>query len=215
MGRAKDFIEKEKSELGSLLYNINGAITEIAPFIEEETLKSRKYYTRIDSVKELLKYLEDMLYKEGKDGIFGFLNDSKRISEVESTKNKYFIPIRQLENCSKCKCLSCIKTCNLDSCSGCREGAYVRECNKDNFNTVVHDNFILNLSRNEGESARYNVLATMQDVESDKRYIIIQNIEGEEKLVLYYYPDRPKDKYGKITDSEEIDFVAKIFEKLR
>lgn len=215
MGRAKDFIEKEKNDLGSLLYNINGAITEIAPFIEEETLKSRKYYTRLDSVKELLKYLEDMLYKEGKDGILGFLNDSKRISEVENTKNKYFTPIRQLENCSKCKCLNCVKTCKLDSCSGCREGAYVKDCNKDNFNTVVHDGFILNLSRDEGVSSRYNVLATMQDINKDRRYITIQEIGTEEKFILYYYPGISESDFGEITDQEEFDFIVSTFEKLR
>ena len=33
MGRAKDYIENSKNELGSLLYNINGAIPEIAPII--------------------------------------------------------------------------------------------------------------------------------------------------------------------------------------
>lgn len=215
MGRAKDFIEKEKNELGSLLYNINGAITEIAPFIEEETLQSRKYYSRLDSIKEFSKYLDDMLYKESKDGLLGFLNDGKRIEEVERAKNKYHLQISQLENCSKCKCLNCVKTCGLDTCKGCREGAYVKECNKENFNTVFHKDFILNLSKDEGGSARYNVLATMQDINRDKRYIIIQQIDSGEKFILYYYPGISESDYGEITDSAEFDFIVNEFEKLR
>lgn len=215
MGRAKDYIENSKNELGSLLYNINGAITEIAPFIEEETLKQRKYYTRIDSVKELLKYLEDMLYKESKDGLFGFLNDSSRIEKVKEKENEYYMHINQLKNCSKCKCLNCIKSCNLDSCRGCREGSFVKECNKENFNTVFHNDFILNLSKDGGESLRYKVLATMQDVASDKRYIIIEEIINKEKFILYYYPGISESDFGEITNEDEFNFIVNTFERLR
>ncbi len=215
MGRAKDFIENEKNNLGSILYNINGAISEIAPFIEEDTLKNRKYYSRLDSVKEYSKYLEDMLHKESKDGVLGFLNDSKRISEVESTKDKYHLVINQLKKCSTCKCLKCIKTCSLDTCLGCREGAFVRECNKEDFNTVFHENFILNLERDSNGSSRYNVLATLQDTGKDKRYIIIQEISSGEKFILYYYPGISGSDFGEITDEKEFDFIVSTFENLR
>ncbi|KMT22719.1 hypothetical protein [Clostridium cylindrosporum] len=215
MGRAKDFIEKEKDQLGSLLYNINGAIAEIAPFIEEETLRNRKYFSRVDAANELLKYLEDKYYEENKDGILGFLNDGKRIAEVENKKNKYSLPISQLENCSKCKCLSCTKTCSFDSCSGCREDAFVKECNKESFNTVFYNDFILNLTRDGEGSSRYNVLATLQDLNRDQKYIIIQEIATGEKFILHYYPGISESDYGEITDKEEFDFIVNEFEKIR
>ncbi|MEG0641696.1 MAG: DUF1292 domain-containing protein [Clostridium sp.] len=214
MGKAKDFIEKEKNQLGSLLYNINGAIIEIAPYIEEETLKQRKYYTRIDSLKELQKHLEDMYHEENKDGIFGFVNDNSRISEVESMKNKHSLTLNQLEKCSRCKCLNCTKTCKLDSCKGCREGAFVRECNKEDFNIVVHEDFVINLSRDGGENLTYNVLATLQNVSRDKRYIIIQEIKSGEKFILYYYPGISESSFGEITDSDEFDFIVNSYEKI-
>lgn len=215
MGKAKDFIENEKNSLGSILYNINGAISEIAPFIEEDTLKNRKYYSRLDSAKEYLKYLDDMLHKEKNDGLLGFLNDSKRISEVESKKSKYHLAINQLKKCDTCKCLNCIKACSLDTCLGCREGAFVRECNKEDFNTVFHENFILNLERDSKGSSRYNVLATMQDLSKDRRYIIIQEISSGEKFILYYYPGISESDFGEITDEEEFDFIVATFESLR
>lgn len=215
MGRAKDFIENEKNNLGSLLYKINGAISEIAPFIEEDTLKSRKYYSRLEFLKEYTSYLESMLYKEQKDGFFGFLNDSKRVSEIEKEKRKYNLHIKQLEKCSECKCLNCVKTCDFDSCSGCREKAFVKDCNKEDFNTVFHEDFIMNLEKEGKGNSRYKVLATMQNLELDKRYIIIQEINSTEKFILYYYPGISENDFGEITNREEFDLVIKTFERLR
>lgn len=214
MGRAEDFIKKEQDDLGSLLYKVNGAIAEIAPFIEEETLKNRKYYSRLDTLKEYTRFLDVMMGKEKKDGIFGFLNDSRRITEIEKEKRKYILHIKQIEKCTECKCLNCIKTCKFDGCEGCREKAFVRECDKEAYNTVFHKDFILDLDK-DGRSSRYNVLATMQNIEINQRYIIIQDINSGEKFILHYYPGISNSDYGEITNPDEFDFVVKNFERLR
>ncbi|SHE66497.1 DUF1292 domain-containing protein [Clostridium fallax] len=215
MSKDLDFIKNEKDLWGKIFVDINYAIDNISPFIEEKNLNRRKYYIKKDILKKYINLLDSAESELSfKKSFFSFLKDNKYENLLSSYKNDHRSDFNQLRNCDKCACLNCIKECSFNSCLGCKSGSYIKKCDKEKINITVYENWILDLTNNNtGISNKYKVLGTLEDCQLDRHYIVLQNImDSNDKFILYYYPGISEDNYGEITDGEEFDFVVETFE---
>jgi hypothetical protein len=215
MNKVLEYIKREKEHYGKILYNINNAISEIAPYIDFSDLNSRKYVSRLPVLKRYMELLNEIESKEIKDGILGFLNDNKHIEQIERFKRDNAEALNQLEKCNVCVRHKCPPSCKFNSCLSCRPGSRVVYCDHEKIKVVFHDNWILDLTNDRtGKSDRYKVLATLEDAQKDQEYIIIEGLTTKEKFVLYYYPGITEDTYGEINDEEEFDFIVSTYESI-
>lgn len=209
-----EFIKNEKDYYGKIFIDINYAINNVSPFISSSELAKRKYESRLPVLKRYIELLESAEREAEKEGLFSFSGGKYR-DLLESYKSDHRKDLMQLEKCSKCRCLNCTSQCRYDGCIGCREGANVVSCDHKKINVVFHDSFTLDLiNERTGRNERYRVLATLQDVELDRRYIIIEGIYSKEKYILYYYPGISEDTYGEIKDENEFDFIISVYESI-
>lgn len=214
MNNIENFLEEEKNKYENMYVNINYAIDSITDFVSRENLKRRKYVLKIEVIKNYLKQLDHVNLKLNKKSFFRiFDNQNKYINNLEKYKNDNSRDFKQLSNCLKCSCLKCIKECNFDTCLGCRFDSKIVYCDHDRINVTSHSNFILNLvNNNTNKENKYEVLAAIQDLKENKRYIVIRNIHDfNDKFILHYYPGISGDNYGEITDSYEFDYIVDIF----
>lgn len=215
MGRTEDFLKGEKDKYGKIYVDINYAIDNISPFLEKDCLKNRKFVSRVSTLKKYIDSIEAAELQIKKSGFFSKLNDDKYIDLIKSFKKDNLEALSQLEKCSHCKCLNCTAMCKFDSCLGCKSHSRIAYCDHGKINVTKHDNFLLNLTNNNtGESDKYIVLATLQDVQLNRKYIILENIVSKEKFILHYYPGISEDNYGEITDAEEFDFIVSTFQNI-
>lgn len=213
MSKAEEFLKNEKNLYGKIYVDITYAIDNIAPFLQQDVLKERKYIVKLPHLRKYIELIESAEKELPKEGLFNIFKGDKYLDLLETYKEDNKEDLLQLEKCSHCACLSCSATCKFDSCLGCRNGSHIQQCDHNKMNVILHDNFILDLTNNNsGESDKYLVLATLQNVEKDQRYIIIQNIISKEKFILYYYPGISEDSYGEISDAKEFDFIVSTFE---
>lgn len=213
--KEQEFLKEEKEHYGKVFVDINYAISNVEPFLDDRRLSERKYLSRLPVLKKYIELIEASERENSKGGFFKIFSSDKHRELLEGYKSDHRKELKQLENCSKCACLNCTVECNFDSCLGCREGSRIVYCDHKRINVIFHDNFTLNLTNERtGDDERYIVLATVQDVVKDKLYIIIEGISTKEKYVLYYYPGISEDTYGEITDEEEFDFVVSTFESV-
>ncbi|MBU3210454.1 DUF1292 domain-containing protein [Clostridium algidicarnis] len=215
MSKDLELLKSEKDVWGKVYVDISYGIDNVAPFLNENTLKVRKYYGKVDVLKRYITFLEssEAECKKNASSFLGRFKENNSISLISTYKNDNIGDFNQLKNCSKCVCLNCPKDCNFNSCRGCRENSFIKKCDHEKINMTVHDNFILNLTNNStGNPSSYKVLATLQDCEFQRQYIIIENIiDKEDKFVLYYYPGISEDDYGEISDAGEFDFIVETF----
>lgn len=215
MNKDLELLKSEKDIWGKVYVNISYGIDNVAPFLNENTLKIRKYHGKVDVLKRYITLLEssEAECKKNASSFLGRFKGNNSISLISSYKNDNREEFNQLKNCSKCSCLNCPKDCKFNSCRGCRPDSFIKRCDHEKINMTVHDNFILNLTNNStGHPSSYKVLATLQDCELQRQYIIIENIiDKEDKFVLYYYPGISEDDYGEISDVEEFDFIVETF----
>jgi len=215
MGKLSEYISKEKERYGSIYSDITYAINEIEPFIDSKILKQRKYTTHIPILSKYMSLIDSIKADAGKEKFLGFLKDDKSINVLENYKNDHYGYIYQLEKCHKCECLKCTKECSFDSCLGCREGSQVVSCDHKATNVVFFDSFVIPLNNDSaGVVNDYEVLAVIQDVSVDKRYILLDGVDIDNKLVLYYYPGISSTTYGEITDEHEFDNVISIYQSI-
>lgn len=214
MSKAEDFIKEEKEHYGKIYIDINYAIDNITPFLGEG-IKKRKYSHKLLPLKKYIELLDSANSEVSKSGLLGIFKDEKYIDLLKGYKADNLELFNCLENCSNCKCLNCVEECSFSCCEGCRDGARIAECDHKKINVTLHDNFSLNLTNNDtGKDERYKVLATLEDIEKDKRYIITSNVYTGDKYILYYYPGIKEDTFGEIKDEDEFDFIASTFENI-
>lgn len=219
MSKTEEFIEQEKRYYGKIYSDIAFAISEIKDFINESTLKNRKYYSRQPVLDKYMDLLDSTIQEIKNRGFFkGLIDGDKYINLLESFKSDHIEELDQLEKCHKCECLKCTAICKFDSCDGCRTGRRVAYCDHEMTNVAFFDNSqnaTINLTNNNtGRDDIYAILAIVQDPLEDKRYIIIENIHDKERFILYYYPRLPEDTYGEITDEEDFNFAASAYENV-
>lgn len=216
MGKVLDFINQEKNTIGKVYVDISYAIDNISPFLDKKTLDNRKYVHKLTSLKQYMDLLQQTELDEKKDGVLGFINDNSRIDKLKNFKYTNGENITQLQKCSSCACLNCTAECNFDNCLGCRKGSHIEKCDHKKINITLHDSYFLDLNNDRTNTVdHYKVLATLQDEELDRKYIIIQNQHTNEEFVLYYYPGISEDTYGEITDDDEFDFINSTYENLK
>ena len=215
MGKTESFIKVERDILGKVFVDINYAIDNISPFLSEQDLKKRKYVIKVAVLK---KYMDLLDTAEGesahKGGLLNLFNNDKYINLLNDYKRSNDDAINQLQKCSKCSCLNCTAPCKFDSCLGCREGSHIAQCDHKKINVTFHNHFTTELTNSRtGSSENYMVLATLQDVEKDQRYIITQGIvDKDDKYILYYTPGIVEDTFGEISDEQEFNFVITTFQ---
>lgn len=214
MSNTIDFINNERDTIGKTYTEIAYAISEVSPFLDASTIKTRKYYSKLSILKKYIEMLDDAEYSS-KNKKFSFFKKDDSILKLEQYKNDNLEAFTQFENCSKCSCLNCIKECDFKSCSGCRANSYIKSCDKSKLNVRFHKNFILDLTNNNtGKASRYKVLATLENCIDDKLYIALENLlDSNDKLLLYYYPGISSDDFGEITDEEEFNLVVETYEQ--
>jgi hypothetical protein len=213
MSDAKEFISLEKDKFGKIFVDVTYAIDNISPFIEGQDLKKRKYYIKLPVLKKYLGIIDASMIELNKKSLFSFFSSSNCLELVKDFKRDNIEQLTQLEKCSTCACLNCTAQCAFDSCLGCRHGSKITYCDHEKINMTTYDIFSLELTNDRtGATDRYFVLATLQDSQLDRKYIIIKNSAADEKFVLYFYPGISEDQYGEITDAEEFDFVVSTFE---
>jgi len=213
MSRAEDFLKSEKSKYGKVYVDINYAIDNISPFLDKDLLKNRKYITKASVLKKYIDLIQASETEISKGGFFSKFNNDKYVDLLKDFKKDNLDSLTQLKKCSKCKCLNCTSHCKFDNCMGCKSNSNIINCDHKKINVTKHDNSTLNLTNDKtGTSDRYTVLATLQDVEIDRKYIIIENIITKEKFILHYYPSISEDGYGEITNPEEFDFIVSTFQ---
>jgi len=143
------------------------------------------------------------------------LKGTNYIAPIKDYKNHNYESLLQLEKCSTCECLNCTAPCSFDSCLGCKSASKIVHCDRKRINASKYDAFFVDLINNKtGENNRYTVLSTLQDIQLNKRYIIIENIALKEKFILYYYPGISEDSYGEISNSQEFDFIVSTFQSI-
>jgi hypothetical protein len=215
MGKAEDFLKHEREHYGKVYVDLTYAIDNISPFLEREKLNNRRFVTKLPVLKryiDLIESAEREVRKKG--GFLSFFNDDKYIDLLNSYKHDNVDTLTQLVNCGKCVYRNCTED-NFDGCLGCRENSRIVHCDHERINVTFHDSWMLTLNNDRtGEVDRFKVLATLQDIVKNQKYIIIENLRNDEKFVLYYYPGISEDSYGEITDAEEFDFIVSTYQSV-
>ncbi|MBV7275410.1 DUF1292 domain-containing protein [Clostridium sp. PL3] len=215
MSKANEFLKSEKNSYGKIFVDINYAIDNVSPFLDESILKRRKYVAKLPVLKRYIELLQTAECEINKGGFFSKFGNDKYIDLLDDYKRDNTESLSQLVKCSQCQCLNCTANCRFDSCLGCRDNSNIVFCDHKKVNISKPDNFILNLTNNRtGIDDRYVVLGVIQDVDRDSKYIVIENIINKEKFILHYYPGISEDTYGEITNPEEFDFVVSTFQSL-
>jgi hypothetical protein len=215
MGRTEDFLKHERERYGKVFVDLTYAVDNVSPFLERGELNMRKYVTKLPVLKkyiELVESAEREVHK--KRGFLSFFNDDKYIDLLNSYKHDNADALNQLENCGKCVHRNCTED-KFDGCLGCRENSRIVYCDHEKINVTFHDNWVLTLNNDRtGDVDRHKVLATLQDVVKDQKYIIIENLRTDEKFVLYYHPGLSEDSYGEISNEEEFDYVVSTYQSV-
>lgn len=215
MGKTNQFIKSEKDKYDKIFVDINYAISSVSPFLDKDALNIRKYVAKVSVLKKYIDLIEQKEREFKNAGFFSKLKGINYISSIKDYKNDNYKSLLQLEKCSTCECLNCTAPCNFDSCLSCKSASKIVHCDRQRINASKYDAFSVNLvNNNTGQNNNYTVLATLQDIKSNKRYIIIENIDLKEKFILYYYPEISGDNYGEISNSQEFDFIVSTFQSI-
>jgi hypothetical protein len=209
-----EFLKTEKDRYGKIYIDLTYAIDNIAPFIDNKELYNRKYVAKLPVLKKYIELIEAAQGELNKKSAFSrFFSDNKYIDLLESYKLDNMETLAQLENCGRCVYRNSMED-RFDGCLGCKSGSRIVYCDKK-ISVRLHNNWILDLTNDRtGAADRHNVLATLQDIELDRKYIIIENLMTKEKFILHYYPGISEDSYGEITDPEEFDFIVSTYQGL-
>ncbi|WP_099187162.1 DUF1292 domain-containing protein [Tepidibacter mesophilus] len=209
-----NLFKDEKNKYEKIYVDINYAINDINDFLSEDKIKQRKYISRLNILKDYINLIDTLESKYNKKSIFKvFEKEDYYINKLGKYKEEHESHFKQIENCLKCSCFRCIKECNFDTCLGCRLNSKIVVCDHKNVNSTVYNDYTLNLTNNDtNKEDIYKVLSTIQVLNDNKRYIVIQNIHNyDEKYILYHYPGIKEDNYGEISDACEFDYIAEIF----
>lgn len=215
MSKADDFIRKEKDKYGKLYTDISYAIDKVAPFVDSDVLNRRKYYTRLKVAKKYVELLSSAETELNSKGFFAKLgNNDKYIHLLEDFKHDNKESLNILKGCQKCQCLDCVATCKFDSCDGCAHYGRIASCDKKRTCVYTYNKtYTLDLENQEtGKDDRFNVLAIVQDVLQDKRYIIMENVRTNEKFVLYYFCELTGDRYEEIASEEDFNYAVDAYQ---
>jgi hypothetical protein len=213
--RIQEFLKNEKEYYGKIFVDINYGIDNITHFISEEELARRKYTSRLPVLKKYIDAIEGVEKEAGKGGFLGMFNNDKYTDLLNGYKKDHREELAQLEKCSNCKCLNCTMECKFESCGGCRDSAEVVSCDHKKINVVFYDSLLIDLTNDRtGKDEKYKVLAITENIERDRKYIVIEGIHTREKFILYYFPGISEDSYGEITDEKEFAEIVSAYESV-
>lgn len=215
MGRTEEFLKQEKEHYGKVYVDLTYAVDNIAPFLEKDELETRRYINKLPIIKKYIDLIESAQRESSKkNGFFNFFSDDKYIDLLNSYKRDNAAALNQLEHCAQCAHIKCTES-KFDGCLGCRENSRIVYCDNEKINVTFYDNWIIPLNNDRtGEIDKHKVLATMQDIQKDQKYIITENLRTDEKFVLYYEPGISEDSFGEIKDEDEFDFIVQTYQSV-
>ncbi|RHW65514.1 DUF1292 domain-containing protein [Clostridium botulinum] len=214
MNKIMEFTTKEKEKYSKQYTDILFNIDNLKDLLEEDKLKLRKFYPSSKILKEYLDLIDEANLKADGKGLFEyFKDDSKYKEELEKFKQKHIKNFIQIEECLKCSCFNCVKDCKLNSCLGCKEGSCISNCDHDTFNITIFKDRIIKLTNDAtGEDTNFEILAIIQLLENNKKYILLENVlDSEDKYILYYFTTIHGEEFEQIEDGGEVDKIAEIF----
>lgn len=216
MSKTEEFILQEIAIYGKIYSDIAFAISNVSGFLDKGVFNNRKYVSRQPVLNKYIDLLNAAKAENKKGGFFqSILGNDKYINLLSDYKFQHKKDFEQLEHCSKCECLNCTADCKFDSCNGCIDGAKIPSCDHKKANVFTFDYRTLDLRNDKtGQDDKYNVLAIVQDAENDKRYIFIENLRNSERFILYYYPGISEDTYEEITNENDFNFAAGVYENI-
>lgn len=215
MDKFDELLEKEKGLYSSLYLDVNDAIDKIEPFIDKSQLNKRFFFKNKELIRE---YLDILIAAEKDVESKGFFKKSSakdtNLKLIESYKSKNLKTLKSLKQCTDCKCFSCINTCDFDSCDSCINEGRIASCDKTRTSVAIFNNtYKIDLKNNNTNSIEYfNVLGIVQDIENDKRYILMENINTNQKMVMYLNYTLKGQDYGEITNGEDFDYAIESYE---
>ncbi|HEY5561322.1 MAG TPA: DUF1292 domain-containing protein [Clostridiaceae bacterium] len=216
MGKAEEFLKEERKYYGKIYAEISFAIDNTSTFLSEEDKKKRKFIVKLPSIKNYVDIIEASLGELKQEGLRSIFKGDKYTSLVKSYKSDNEASLKQLEKCYSCSCLNCISLCKFESCHGCREASNIESCDHKKINVSKYTSFTIDLINSKsGRMDKYKVLATLEDCNKNKKYIILQNLKDfNDKYILYYDTGIHEDTYGEIKDVEEFDYILTTFEEV-
>lgn len=211
----RELLKNEKEHYGKIFVDISYAIDNITPFITSKELADRKYVSRLPVLKKYIESIEAAERDLNKSGFLGILSKDKYSDLLREYKRDHYEELNQLEKCSKCFCLNCTAECKFEGCGGCRNGENIVSCDHECTNAALFDSYVINLiNERTGADEDYNVMAIIEDIIREKRYIVIEGIRSREKFILYYNEGISEDTYGEITDEDEFSSIVEVYESL-
>ena len=89
MSKDLELLKSEKDVWGKVYVDISYGIDNVAPFLNENTLKIRKYYGKVDLLKKYITLLEssEAECKKNASSFFGRFKENNSISLISSYKN--------------------------------------------------------------------------------------------------------------------------------
>ena len=101
MNKDLEFLKSEKDIWGKVYVNISYGIDNVAPFLNENTLKIRKYHGKVDVLKRYITLLEssEAECKKNASSFLGRFKGNNSISLISSYKNDNREEFNQLKNC--------------------------------------------------------------------------------------------------------------------
>ena len=200
-------VTKELAHYKELYAALVLGIDDVHDYIDKADLDKRRCVRLLPVLNEYIGMLEKAL------------GDGKRkVSPPESLigfRTQHREELEKLRDCTTCKCLKCARDCNMSGCSRCEPGfrCKVASCNNKTSAVYVFENREIELANGEtGENENLKVLAVVEDLECKQLYIILER--NAEKIIMYYYPGIDGDKYGEITDTEDLEFAVKAYESI-
>lgn len=215
MDKFDELLEKDKCLYSSLYLDINNAIDKIEPFIDKSQINKRFFFKNKDLLRE---YLDILIAAEKDVNSKSFFKKSAtkntNLKLIESYKSKHLNTFKTLKQCTDCKCFSCIDNCKFDSCDSCINEGRIVSCDKTRTSVSIFDNtYKIDLRNNDTNSIEYfNVLGIVQDIKNDQRYILMENINTNQKMVMYLNYTVRGQEYGEIKNGEDFDYAIESYE---
>lgn len=211
MNKIKDFTSKEREEFSDLYTEVINSIYECREILGADEVNKRAYVSKIESIHEYLKRIDDADYKADKKGFLDiFKSDESYKKELLDFKKTIQHDIRFTKKCVQCKCLNCKTPCSFDGCKNCNLTEIVISCNKED--KVIYDGMpnVKIFHHDFNRELELKVLGRL--LYKDAEYLLLRNIEDENDLQLYRYVVETNgcENFESLS-SEEIDEIWDIF----
>ncbi|WP_407314127.1 hypothetical protein [Desulfosporosinus sp. SB140] len=207
-------LESELEHYSKIHSSIVLATDEVERFLSKEEKKARHCLMYIQKLEEYIKLLKDGVAHYKNRGFFARIANKEGIydEEIQTFKERHNDELAKIEQCSKCKCLKCVKTCNMGGCHNCPPEAHIALCDNETKTVyLMEDRYITLRDDESGTDEEFHVLAHIYDKQCELNYIAMET-NGEKRL--NYLEHGPQgDSFKVITDTDDFNFALEAYEE--